>query len=134
MSKELSKDNYQKVVAKYYLDSQQSTPAIIKQIHPHWVNQGEEQPSYHDFADVLKQEVNSLVESYDSTTIQEKIASQAILMEQIAHRYLLQMQQSKYVNQIESFLRIALKSIEQSRKLLLALNEMKNPKRTAFIK
>lgn len=118
---------------EFMVNSCSNTALTIMRTGIKWCVNSEPEPDVLDIATALKDRAEQIMSS-DLCLIQKTLANQAVLMEIMANKYLIKMSQSEYINQTEAYAKIAFKAQDQSRKTLTALAEIKNPRRTAFIK
>lgn len=83
--------------------------------------------------DAVKREADR-VASGDMTAMESMLVSQAYALQGVFTRMMHKTANAEYMHQIQTFSKIALKAQNQCRQTLAALSEMKNPKRTTFIK
>lgn len=76
----------------------------------------------------------SKLQKGDTTQIEALLMGQAHSLQTIFTRYALKMANSEYLNQLKVNSAVALKAQNQCRQTLVALAEIKNPKRATFIK
>ena len=122
-----------KKAAHCYVQSAFQTSVVIKNTQAKLTGDDKYEPDNIEIQNELNLEVDRLLEA-DLSTLQKRLASQAILLEQTACNYLVKGAKAEYVNTLETYSKIALKAQDQARKTLATLAEIKNPKRTAFIK
>ena len=80
----------------------------------------------------LKTQQNAL-RSGDLDKVENMLLSQAHTLDSIFTLFITKMAHAKYLEQVETFARIALKAQNQTRQTLATLGELKNPRRTTFI-
>jgi len=82
---------------------------------------------------ILKEQ-NERVANGDMTRVEAMLIDQAHTLQAMSTLFTIKMSKSEYLNQTETYSRIALKAQNQCRQTLATLIEMKNPKRATFIK
>ncbi len=83
--------------------------------------------------DILKEQ-NERVANGDMTRVEAMLIDQAHTLQAMSTLFTIKMSKSEYLNQTETYSRIALKAQNQCRQTLGTLIELKNPKRATFIK
>lgn len=83
--------------------------------------------------DAVKREADR-VASGDMTAMESMLVSQAYALQNVFSNMMRRALNADYLNQSNVYSKIALKAQNQCRQTLAVLSEMKNPKRTTFIK
>lgn len=89
-----------------------------------------------DFATLVSEcnaQLNKVAKG-DTATIEKMLMAQAYTLDSVYSKMLNKSLSSEYLNQLQIYSKIALKAQSQCRQTLAALAEIKNPKRTTFIK
>lgn len=77
---------------------------------------------------------NEILVSGDVSRIESMLLDQAHVLQAMGTFFTMKLSGAEYLNQLEAYSRIALKAQNQCRQTLATLGELKNPKRTTFVK
>jgi len=80
------------------------------------------------------EKVNKQFKEGDLSVVEEMLLNQALTLQAINTTYVMKLPACNDLHQLEVYSRIALKAQNQSRQTLATLIELKNPRRTQFIK
>ena len=130
-----SKKDLQKSASRFVLSPAMSASHAIDGIFSQ-ENQDSNDAEGLDFSELSDQlqEQNELLRSGDINRIEAMLLDQAHVLQSLFTVYTMKMAKAEYISKLEPYAKIALKAQNQCRQTLATLGELKNPKRTTFIK
>lgn len=84
--------------------------------------------------EAIKSINKQIVENDHLQAVEEILINQAHTLENLFHHCIEKVTGSKYINQLQVYMTMALKAQDQCRKTLVSLAQIKNPRQTSFIK
>jgi len=112
--------------AMLYTDSLRNSVMTINHLHS-------EIPDLPTLAEQLNKKVNQISDG-DLSNLESMLMVQACTLDAVFNNMMLKIGHTEFLSQTQAYSEIAFKAQNQCRKTLIALAEMKNPKRATFIK